>query len=466
MKTILVPLFSGVEAKNILRTDIGARLLADPEVRAVFLLKNRYLLEYYQAEFAGTKAHFELAPKQSPSHVDRFFAVLKFYLLRSATVDLHRKTRYGEEKKLHSFIASYLVNRIFARPFFRMLVRFADERLVVNRVFDPLFQKYKPDLVFLADLFDDAEVAILRTARAHGVRSLGLINTWDRTTSRWMLRLLPDEFVVFNEIMKEELVRYADMKVSRITISGTVQHDHLLTRLKSPRTVFTAKLGIPSDYEILLYCPIGTNFDKSRPELDRGVIERLSRWVEEGLFGTRKITVLVRFHPNDLVDTHEWPMLPHVVYDRPGKKFTQVLSDAVFSRTRGQNWDMTDDDLQHLADTLYHTRLVICYYTSLSLDAAVLEKPVININFDIREGVVIKRPHPYYETTHYKKARDTGGIAVVQTEQEFKEKLLRYYADPSLGAEERNALVRSQCTYADGKSGERVALKILSAVGL
>jgi len=40
IKTIFITIFEGVEAKNILRTDILPTLLADPEVRIVLFTKN------------------------------------------------------------------------------------------------------------------------------------------------------------------------------------------------------------------------------------------------------------------------------------------------------------------------------------------------------------------------------------------------------------------------------------------
>jgi hypothetical protein len=461
MKTIFITAFSGVEGKNVLRSGIGETLLAQDDVRIVCLVKNKYFAEHYRAEFAGKPITFELVEKYHARGFDAFLGALKFHLLRTATVDLHRRTKYEEDHNALRYALSFIANRVLARPLVRGVVRALDQRFVARSPYAKLFETHKPDLIFMADLFDDAEIALLREARRASVPSIGLINTWDRTTSRWMIRLLPDRYVVFNEVMKKEMIQYADMPEDRIYISGTVQHDHLITGKRSTRAEFLKELGIPTANKVIVYCPIGGGFDRSRPELDPGIVEHIERYIGSGVLGTKDVTLVVRFHPNDVVDLSKWKQYPNVVYDRPGKKFTEVLSDAVFARTRGQNWDMGEDDLQHLRDTLFHADIVVCYYTSLSIDAAVTDRPVVNINFDIKNGEIIERPHPYYRTTHYRKVADTGGITLVQCEKDLVSTLKAFLADPKLDADKRARLVREQCYKTDGNSGKRVATFIL-----
>ena len=78
-----------------------------------------------------------------------------------------------------------------------------------------MFEEYRPDLIFLADLFDDQR----RLGEANrGVLSVGLVNTQDRVTTRWMLRHLPDRFIAFNEIVRRarRVCRYARRARTRL----------------------------------------------------------------------------------------------------------------------------------------------------------------------------------------------------------------------------------------------------------
>lgn len=462
LRTIFIPIFSGMEGKNILRTDIYRLLAERPDIRLVFFIKHAALKTYYENEFAHPRSVFEVVPDAQRSATERFFSFFKHYLLRSATVDLRRRIHLEESGNWFYYGLSFAANRLLARPLVRRMVRFLDERLIHKSVFGSFFEKYNPSLIFLADLFDDLECAFLREARQRGVCCAGMINTWDRTTSRWMIRILPDHFVVFNEIMKKELVDYADMESARIAVCGTVQHDHLVAHPPTPQQLFFERMGIPATHRVLVYCPLGAAFDGSRKTLDSQVIAQLNTWITEKVFGTDALTLVVRFHPNDRVREEELQSYQHVVYDIPGIKFAREFSSSIVARTRGQNWDMDQEDLDRLRDTLACAAVVICYYTSLSIDAAVLDRPVININFDMKDDMFIPRPHPYYGTTHYQKVASTCGIRLVHNAKELQEGIARYLADPSADRESRAKLVATQCGKVDGQSGKRAGEFLLS----
>ncbi|MDP3785191.1 MAG: CDP-glycerol glycerophosphotransferase family protein [bacterium] len=450
MKTIFIPLFSGIEGKNILRTGIYARLAKEENLRTVFFVKDEKRAAYYRAEFGSPRVFFECVPKMKTGSADAFFSFLKFYLLRSHTIDLKRNTNLERTYNYFNFILSFLANKALAWPMVRKAVRFFDAHVVGTHLsLKKFFDAYKPDLVFLADLFDNTEAAFLREARRRRIKTVGFLSTWDRVTSRWMIRLLPDELIVFNEELKKESAEYADMPQGKIFVSGAVQLDNHLNHSPAPREEVARRLSISPKQRYIVYGPLGRSFDKTA-ESDQEMVALLNSFIENkqcGFAGTEK--VVVRFPPNDFIDTEKLKQLPHIVYDIPGTRFGTV---------RGQDWDMNGGELDYLTDLLFHSSLVITYYSSLSIDAAVLDKPVINVNFYPTDE---RKRHPYYETTHYSKVKSLGGIALVQSKEELCRASGAYLANPSLHARERRAIAQQQGFRIDGKSGERVAEKIL-----
>jgi len=421
LRTIFIPIFSGNEGRHILRSDISATLVSRPDLRIIFFVRSEERRQYYEREFSHPRVRFVVVPRYRLSRGDAFFGFLKYYLLRTRTIDLKRRTRYEREGGAVRFALSFVANRILARPFVRRIVRFVDARAVRTPAIADFFDRFHPDLVFLGDLFDDAEAAFSREARRRGIRVAGMILTWDRATSRWCIRILPNELIVHNAFMRDEAARYQDMPAERAHLCGTIQHDALVGAPSAPREVFCRKMGIPPEHKIIVYGPIGRSFDASK-ELDQTVIDLLDQWVERGALGSRAITIVVRFPPNDFLQEGDMRPRAHVRYQTPGHRF---------SGTRGQDWDMSFDDLALLGDTLFHASLVVTYYSSLSIDAAVLDKPVINVNFDAERGRVVEKRHPYYETTHYQKAASTAGIRLVQSKRELREWIARYLADQS-----------------------------------
>ena len=135
-----------------------------------------------------------------------------------------------------------------------------------------------------------------------------------------------------------------------------------------------------------------------------------------------------------------------------------------FTRERGVDWDMPEAELNHLADTLAHMSLLVCYASSLSVDAAVFDKPVINVNFEITPSAhMMKSPTQFYRMEHYRKALHSGGIRLVVSAEELLAWVKRYLADPTADRAERGRLVRDQAGALDGKAGERLGDALLAA---
>ncbi len=127
---------------------------------------------------------------------------------------------------------------------------------------------------------------------------------------------------------------------------------------------------------------------------------------------------------------------------------------------------MSEAELIHLADTLAHASVLVCYASSISVDAAIFGVPVININFEIAPSHrLLTVPTQFYQMEHYRKAIGAGGIRLVGSKDELLDWVRRYLADPGLDAAGRKALVKSQVGELDGRSGQRVAEAVLTAAG-
>ena len=441
MRTIFIPIFSGIEGKNVLRGGIFESL-RERGFEAVFFVGNHTRAEYYRREYPSVR--FEVIKRYRRLPLDRFFSALKFFTLRTKTIDMKRRTNLERRGSYPRFILSFLTNRILSNYLVRRCVRFFDERLVRDDTVENFFDKYKPELVFLADLFEDTEISMLRSARRRGISSVGFLSTWDRLTSRWGIRILPDYLVVFNGELRSEAIEYADMPAEKIFVSGAVQLDLHLKKKPILRDDFLKHIGLPTDTKIILYGPLGRTFDPSK-QSDTEVVALLNKWAGEGKFGVGSYKIIVRFPPNDFVDTAILPKLTHVIYDVPGVRFASI---------RGQDWDMRPSELDHLRDLLANTDVVVCYYSSLSIDASVFDVPVININFDLHNET---KRHPYYETAHYSKVARLGGIRLVTNPDELHHAIREYIENPSRDREGRKAVVSQQAYRLDGKSAERIA---------
>src|SRR3989344_2913236 len=450
MKTIFIAIFQAVEAKNLLRTSVATALLGDVDVELICLVPSEDRKMYYEREIAHPRLSYQVLSPDPRGLAEKFFRMLKFHLIRTETMDLKRTLRRADGGSAFGYAVNLYTNRILARPLVRKIARMLDTRLVTDRNVASILREKKPSLILLAHLFDDLEISILREARRRGIPTVGFINSWDKVRARGMIRLLPDHMLVFNALVRDEAVAHADMPEEKIAIVGIPQYDYYRTTVPCARTAFAAAFGIPPERRIIVFAPNG----RYSLRADGAMIDLLHEWIEQGKIPNAAL--LVRFQPNDAVDRREIERRPWLTYDIPGKRF---------GSERGGDWDMDEQDLVRLRDTLAHAAVVVCYTSSLSVDAAVFDRPVINVNFDL---VAIPKhsesPIQYYGMAHYRNALATGGIRVVSDKNSLLEWINRYLEHPEYDAGGRERLVREQCHTDDGRAGERVAARILELV--
>lgn len=448
-KTIFITIFQGLEAKNILRTGILTNLLKVPNLRIVFFVKSRERARYYEEEFQDPRIIYEVAPMPPLQGLDWFLGKLKFTLLKTPTTDLKRRFILESNKNYLAYYCRSFINLLMARPLGRRIARALDYWLVKNDIYAPYFDKYKPDLVFLAHLFDESEIHLLRAAKKRKIKTVGFINSWDKVTARCILRILPDKCVVFNDIVKRELMKHDEVAEADIFVSGIPHYDHYFNEERSSRSDFFRKIKISPQKKLIVYASAG----RAQSEADLEMIALLTELLKQGELG-RQADLLVRFQPNDFIDAKELATRLKVAYDYPGIRF---------SEKRGVDWDMNFDDLKHLKDTLYHMSALISYTSSMCIDAAIFDKPVININFELHPNAPAhKLPTRYFKVDHYQNVLRTGGVRLVGNREELTHWLKRYLANSSLDQAGRRKLVLEQCQYTDGRAGQRIADFLIS----
>lgn len=104
MKILFVPIFSGIEGKNVLRGGIYDAL-KNRGIKCVFFVGNHTRAAYYAKEYP--EATFEVIKRYRRGLIDRLFSTLKFFTLRTKTIDLKRKTNLGKTKQYLRFFASF-----------------------------------------------------------------------------------------------------------------------------------------------------------------------------------------------------------------------------------------------------------------------------------------------------------------------------------------------------------------------
>jgi hypothetical protein len=297
-----------------------------------------------------------------------------------------------------------------------------------------LFQQLKPALVFASHQRPPEVIPPVLAARSLGIPTATFIFSWDNLSSKGRIAAPFDHFLVWSELMANELLRYyPDVRPEQVHIVGTPQFDpYAEAELHETRAEFFARFGADPARPLLCY----SGGDKGTAPEDQEHVRILLELIRSGAIQGQP-QVLLRPAPVDegtrfAAVRRAFPELiyapPAWVHARPDD-WTQVIPLA--------------EDSRFLANLTMHADLNINLASTMTLDFAIHDKPVVNVAFDVAEPP----PHGlplwdyYYQFEHYQPVIQLGAARIARSRAELAEHVNAYLANPALDREGRQKFV-------------------------
>lgn len=455
MKTIFLTIFDGDTEKNILRSDIFP-LLKKAGLR-IIVLANRKFVDYYRQNFADSQVIVEPLPG-AHSFSERIYYWLGWNSIPSFTIFLRRKKRYLKHKNFIRYIVENIIGFLGNFRFWRNFLRWTYS-CIPDDYCRELFDKYKPDLLFAPSMFSREDGRLLRLAKKLKIKTVTTVKSWDVLTSKAFTKVLADKILVFNEYNKEEAIKIGDYRPEQVEIMGFPQFD-IYTRknIILPREEFFKKIGADPKKRLILYASPGS----WKNPYDHEVLLGLYNAIGDGKI-RKPIQILVRFHPKYSSSSEYLKHLPNFILDRPGIFLSKgTYHPLIGTADKAYHWTFKDKDIIHLANSLYHSDIIINTESTIALDSANFDKPIIFIGYDGFQKLdylhsIMRR----YDLEHYSNVIKTKGVRLARTEGELIKYINDYLENPELDKEGRELLREKLLYKCDGKSGERVVKAIL-----
>lgn len=437
MKHIAITSFHPLISRNIFAAGLLGYLTKNQNTRVTVFVPQAKK-NFFEAEFAAPRVRFV--------GIDRMFGwrdrILRFVALAGLATRTMAIKRRAEMKGSGAWTARLIGGERWLRVFLQI----ASARFLFRRGASILLKEHAPALLFASDVENDADVLFMASARRLKIPIVGIVRSWDNLTSKGLLRILPDFLAVHNEIESAEAKTYHGMPPDKIRIVGIPHYDAYLRHAPVPREEFFERIGAPPAKRLILFAPAGDRYLSPNPT-DKAVVEILDRALPQDCH------ILVRLPPTDTVKNIEEYRSRRVTIERPTRRFKTL-----------RNAELSPEDDRHLADTLFWSDLVIAGPSTMCVDAAVFDKPVILVGFDTHGknrpyGQSIRR---YYDYDHFRPILASGGVRYAATPKDFIDAVRSYLADPRQDQEGRRRIVREQCGGNDGMATQRLADLLLS----
>jgi hypothetical protein len=333
------------------------------------------------------------------------------------------------------------------------------DRRGVTRWWREVLSELRPSVVVstkltLATLYEaSTDLPAVVAARSLGIPCGTLVQSWDNLSTKsavippWL-----DRYWTWSGPMTEQLRRqYPRVPSDRIREVGSPHFDfHRRADLVHDRHSYMSAHGLDPSRPFVL---LGTGTPKRLPNEPATVLALVEALADNGYQS------MVRLHPKDPGD--RWS----AIGSRLGELGAAVVHTRPSSHMDLGGFVLPDDFFGDQLSAISHAVAVVNTSSTLTVDAAVLDRPVVCLAFEIGphdERFPEGRAAAYGASTHFGPLLSTGGVDVVRSIDEFVEAIRAAAADPGARAEGRSRVVAQVVGVADGQAGARLAAEALA----
>jgi len=249
-KTILLPIYNGIRARNFFHTDTYKELIGDARVRLVIVIPPSKL-DFYRSEYSEKNVTFEPLEVLGEPRVGRILSVIAFNLLNTKTVRFKQKLAYWKGGSYFNFLFLRTLNLIFSRfRFVRTFLRFLDRFVPADGRILTLLEKYSPDVFLAPDIVFPIDRVFLRAARKKEIYTIGMTRSWDNLTSKGVVQILPQKLILHTTRMKRQAVDLVGMPEKDIEVTGPPDYDKYFSIPSITKEKFLKQIGVDPTYQL------------------------------------------------------------------------------------------------------------------------------------------------------------------------------------------------------------------------
>ncbi|MDQ3069605.1 MAG: hypothetical protein M3R55_07750 [Acidobacteriota bacterium] len=478
--TVFLAVRGGFTPRFLLRTDILPTLRAKG-VRVVILSPNAdetYFRKEFEAEDVFVEklevARLEAYAASRPGQ--RVLRTLRLQISsgRADLTTIEQMAAINEDtarkRGLRGFVTSRalrVMTQLARRSrLVREIITRSESALFTPTFHGPLYNKYRPQAVVVTSLgFSGSEPDnyLMREARHFGAKVIASVLSWDNTSSKGLRGGPVDHAIAWTDVMKEELKAYHDIPADRITVCGPPHFDAYYRPGGWSRDEMFTRLGLDPARKLLTFATKSpTNYPWNEE-----IAEMIGRAVADGRI-VEPCQLLVRLHPIYYRQRDgQYKFQPFLERARDlARRYRCITIDEPQIVSRTLALDMPHDEMNKVLAILKHSSVFLNIYSTMNLEAAIVDTPCVNISFngtegspDLRKNVALDEVQP-----HNQRVVQSGGVAMVRSEAEMIDAINAYLRDPGLHREGRRRIRERECGRYPGTAGVAVGETIARLV--
>lgn len=394
-----------------------------------------------------------------------FFRKLK----EIAHLQLHRSNNFGIRDNFNSNISKAKIPRGYATRFvYKMTQSLHSEKWILrfyklqqktlssNEITKKYIQLLKEDaitMLFFTHQRPPFIAPLLYAAEKTEIKTGTFIFSWDNLASKSRMVGNFDYYLVWSNLMKKELLHfYTSVKENQVRVVGTPQFEpYVMDKYGYDKSHLINKFKINSNLPIILF----TCNDASSKN-DPIYLELLAEFIKSSKL-IKEVTVIVRTSPAEepIRFKNIAEKYPFLFWNFPDWKITREGHQEAWTQRVP-----SVEDLNDLKSLLNHCDFNINVLSTITLDAFIFDKPVINPVFGNNQNILFN-DQKFLEYAHLEKLVESNSTIIVKNETQFLEAINKLLSLQDNKKNEREKFLNLQISEPLKGTSKRIALTLM-----
>ena len=312
-----------------------------------------------------------------------------------------------------------------------------------------LFIKYKPDIFFTAHPFANEDLPLQQISNILRLKKIALIHSWDNITSKFKMHFNYDKILVWNKIQKDQLKYIYEYADSKLKIVGAPFIDDFVKYKKIEKKKFFKKNKLDINKKLIVI--FGTS-EHYVPHLEK-IFIKINDIVDNKEL-IKDTQLWIRPHPTSKLDYEKIFKNKLSMCMKPPKSFVS-LNSSIIGNYKEEN--------MFFINLIYHSDIVISFFSSTIIDATYFNKPIINplIEFKNKKDSYCSISSYVNNWSHMKDIKNTNGVSFVTNYTMLKKEINRYYSNKNFKSLGRKKIFDTQINFNLGRSRVAIANEII-----
>lgn len=332
-----------------------------------------------------------------------------------------------------------------------------------TRIHESFIKDLQPDLMIGCTFgLSIEDASFLKEGKHNGVKTVVIVQSWDRTSNKGYPTIHPDCALVWNEIMEEECCVNLGFERDKVHVTGSPLWDtHFRTLERPTDSQWRENLGIEKDVKVLFFACGGFG----NHHANMRVIPQVFDLALQQPFGD-KIHIVFRLYPQYLSPVTQsgegkkkWQELQVLLEKYQTEKSISILyPDVDFD---GKNFVPNRNDHSFLTECLYQCDLSLSQVSSQMIEACIFDKPAINLEYGRRQTEKYDLELADYKTEHLERIYRTGAIYRIQSPEMLKKIVGEALCQPKEKLLQRRRLIEQEAPFNRGNAAISTARLLL-----